>query len=207
VPSKRSGRAISQFLFVFACVFGGLALPSPRVARLYVQAHADLGNVLLKDAKFERGVQLDFDSSFGQSARPWQLTLRIRDPARTDLVLVPIDLRTLLFLPLITFVGLCSAVRLGTVWLNVRLLVLGLMILQPVLWLLTALPVISFLGGTGPVRALHLSRVVHVVLQVLYRATVVPPGMAYALPLLLWWALLPRTPAVVALGSTEPAAG
>jgi len=55
---------------------------------------------------------------------------------------------------------------------------------------LVATPLLSFLGGTGPVHALSLSRPTHVVLQVLYRALVAPPGMAFAIPLLVWWGLL-----------------
>jgi hypothetical protein len=51
-------------------------------------------------------------------------------------------------------------------------------------------PLVSFLGGTGPVAAFTLGRPAHVALQLVYRALVVPPGMAYAVPLLLWWGLL-----------------
>ena len=201
---NRSARSVWQFLFVFACIFGGLALPSPRVAQLYVSAHAALGNALLRDAAFERGIRLGFDANARSPERSWELTLRIQDPARADLVSVPIDLRTLLFLPLITFVGLCCATRFASAWSNVRLLALGLLILQPTLWLLTSLPLLSFLGGTGPVRAFNLSRLSHVVLQTLYRSMVVPPGMTYALPLLLWWLLVSKSRAFRGLSSTKP---
>ncbi len=131
--------------------------------------------------------------------RPWQLTLRISDPGRPEPVLVPIDLRTLLFLPIAAFIGLALATPLHSAWRNVRVLALGLLILEPTLLVLTALPLLSFLGGTGPVQAFRLSPVTNVVLQILYRALVAPPGMTYALPLFLWWALVARQGAPTAV--------
>ncbi|HEY1536697.1 MAG TPA: hypothetical protein VGF76_21900 [Polyangiaceae bacterium] len=186
-------RLVTQFLFAFACVFGGLALPLPGVAPAFVRAHAALGNELVAGAMFERGVALYFEAPGAEAAqRPWQLTLRISDPGRSEPVLVPIDLRTLLFLPLAAFIGLALATPLHSAWRNVRVLGLGLLILEPTLLVLTALPLLSFLGGTGPVQAFHLAPATNVVLQILYRALVAPPGMTYALPLLLWWALVAR---------------
>ena len=117
-------------------------------------------------------------------------------------MLVPIDLRTLLFLPTAAFVGLALAAPLGSARRNARVLGIGLLVLLPALWLLTALPLLSFLGGTGPVRAFDLPPLVHVVLQTIYRALVAPPGMAYALPLLLWWVLVARLESAKA-GSPE----
>ena len=73
------------------------------------------------------------------------------------------------------------------------MLVLGLLILEPVLLVLTALPLVSFLGGTGPVQGFHLSPVTSLTFQTVYRALVAPPGMMYALPLLLWWVLVTRS--------------
>jgi hypothetical protein len=192
-PLSPRARLVTQFLFAFACVFGGLALPLPGVAPAFVRAHAALGNELVEGAMFERGVALHFDAPGDEAAkRPWQLTLRISDPGRSEPVLVPIDLRTLLFLPLAAFIGLALATPLHSAWRNVRVLGLGLLILEPTLLVLTALPVLSFLGGTGPVQAFRLAPATNVVLQILYRALVAPPGMTYALPLFLWWALVAR---------------
>src|SRR6478735_11531214 len=73
---------------------------------------------------------------------------------------------------------------------HLQLIVIGMLLLEPLLMLLVSLPLLSFLGGTGPIQAFSLSRPTHVLLQISYRALVVPPGMAYAVPLFLWWLLV-----------------
>ena len=193
-PLSPATRVVAQFVFAFGCVFGGLALPSPGIGAAYTRAHAALGNALVAGASFEHGVTLYFDAADADLAQhPWQLTLQVRDPARLEQpVLVPMDLRTLLYLPLVAFVALALAAPLGSAWRNARVLGQGLLILQPALLALTALPLLSFLGGTGPVRAFRLAPPLHVIFQTVYRALVAPPGMMYALPLLLWWALVAR---------------
>lgn len=192
-------KALLQFLFAFACVFGGLALPIPGLGPSYVRAHAALGNALVAGTTFDAGVSLKFVVSDAElAAHPWQLTLQARDPRRTQPVSVPIDLRTLLFLPVAAFAGLALAAPLGSARRNARVLGLGLLLLEPALLLLTALPLLSFFGGTGPVHAFRLSPPLHVLFQTVYRALVSPPGMMYALPLLLWWGLIVRQKAVAA---------
>ena len=189
--SKR--RELLGFFFAFVCVFGGLTLPSPGIGPAYTRAHAALGNRFVEGKSFERGVTLKFEAKDEElGLHPWQLTLTIRGPARAQPVLVPIDLRTLLFLPLAAFVALALAAPLGSARRNARVLGQGLLVLVPALLLLTALPLLSFLGGTGPVRAFRLAPALHLVVQTVYRALVAPPGMMYALPLLLWWALVAR---------------
>lgn len=186
-------RVVLQFLFAFCCVFGGLALPSPGVGPLYTRAHAAVGNALIGNSSFDHGVTLHFDVSDAEVAEhPWQLTLAVHEPKLPQPILVPIDLRTLSFLPIAAFIALAVAVPLGTARRNARVLGRGLSILIPTLLLLTALPLLSFLGGTGPVRVFHLAPFFHVLFQTVYRALVAPPGMMYALPLLLWWALVAR---------------
>ena len=186
-------KALLQVLFAFACVFGGLALPIPGLGPSYVRAHAALGNALVAGTTFDHGVSLEFVVSQAELvAHPWQLTLQARDPLLAQPVNVPIDLRTLLFLPLAAFIGLALAAPLGSARRHARVLGIGLLILEPALLLLTALPLLSFFGGTGPVRAFRLSPILHVLFQTAYRALVSPPGMMYALPLLLCWALVAR---------------
>jgi hypothetical protein len=192
-PLAPKTRVIAQFLFAFCCVFGGLALPSPGIGPVYARAHAAIGNALLDDKAFEGGVALRFlTPSVDLAEHPWQLTLEVRDPGQSGPVLVPIDLRTLLFLPIAAFIALAIAVPLDSARSNARVLGLGLLILEPALLLLTALPLFSFLGGDGPARAFRLPLAVRVVVQIVYRALVAPPGMMYALPLLLWWVLVAR---------------
>jgi hypothetical protein len=201
-----AARTIVEFAFAFACVFGGLALPSPGIGPAYTRAHAALGNALLHGASFERGATLHFEAADADlAAHPWQLTLRVLDPARIERpVLVPMDLRTLLYLPLVAFVALSLAAPLGSPWRNARVLGQGWLILTPTLLALTALPLLSFLGGTGPVRVFRLAPWLHVLFQTVYRALVAPPGMMYALPLLLWWALVARLEPRRVAGSAAP---
>ncbi|HEY6561801.1 MAG TPA: hypothetical protein VI072_31240 [Polyangiaceae bacterium] len=79
---------------------------------------------------------------------------------------------------------------------------------MPLGLILIALPLLSFLGGMGPIRVYDLSPASHAVINVFYRALVAPPGMAYAVPSLLWWMLLyltrPSKP-VVSVGFRVPA--
>jgi hypothetical protein len=204
-PLSPVARTLVEFVFAFCCVLGGLALPSPGIGPAYTRAHAALGNALLADASFEGGVTLHFAAADADLAsHPWQLTLQVHDPRIEQPVLVPMDLRTLLYLPLVAFIALALAAPLGSPWRNARVLVQGLLILTPLLFALTALPLLSFLGGTGPVRAFRLAPYLHVLFQTVYRALVAPPGMMYALPLLLWWALVARLKPLRVAGSAAP---
>jgi hypothetical protein len=182
-------RPILNFLVAFLCVFGGLSLahgPGPP----YSKAHAALGN-LIADRPLGSGVQLHFAAPDDELRQhPWRVTLHVVPPASAQHIAIPIDIRSLLFLPTAAFIALAIAAPLPSLRAHLKLIGLGLLILEPLLVLLIALPLLSFLGGNGPVQVFTLSRPTHVVLQILYRALVAPPGMAYALPLFLWWVLV-----------------
>jgi hypothetical protein len=185
-------RRYFELVFAFVCVFAGLTLPSPGIGPLYVRAHTALGNVVVESTQLASGVELRFEAGPEQAAEhPWQTTLIVA-PATARPLLMPIELRTLMFVPTVAFVALTLAVPLGSWRRNLRLLLFGLPLLELLLLVLMAMPLLSFLGGMGPVRAFTLSAPLHAVLQILYRALVAPPGMAYALPLLLWWCLMVR---------------
>jgi hypothetical protein len=191
--SAAGGRSeVPGFLFGFACVFLGLSLPARGVGPLYVRAHVALFEPLLAQQKLESGVELLLRATRQQLlGAPWQATLVAAAPGGVPAV-VPIDLRLLLFLPTAAFVALAVATPFGSWKQNARLLLLGLPLLELLLLALVATPLLSFLGGTGPVRAFELGRGTHACLQIIYRALVAPPGMAFALPLLLWWLLTAR---------------
>jgi hypothetical protein len=195
----RSSRRFVEPLFGFCCIFVGLSLPLPGVATLYARAHTWLGNLLLPSS-LSSGVELTFQSiDAGMRVQPWALTLLVQAPAPARLVTVPIDLRTLLFLPTVCFVALAVATPLSSKRRTLIVLGVGLLILEPLLLGLVATPVLSLLGGNGPVRAFDIGVAGHVALQVVYRALVASPGMAYAIPLFLWWIL------IVNLGRTRAA--
>jgi hypothetical protein len=156
----------------------------------YTRAHAALGNALV-GGQLASGTRLEFRASEAQlSVDPWHATLRVEPPSPQQHFEVPIDVRSLIFLPTAAFLALAIAAPLRSVREHLQLIALGLLILEPLLVFLVATPLLSFLGGTGPVHAFTLSRPTHVLLQVLYRALVTPPGMAFAIPLLVWWGLL-----------------
>ena len=175
-----------DFWFAFLCIFGGLSLPFAGLQRAYVGAHAALGNALLPSS-LGSGVQLVFRSA---TESAWSLTLVVTPLVPAAPLQLPMDLRTLVYLPTACFVALALATPAASARRKLAVLGGGLLILQPLLWLLLALPVVSFLGGTGPVRAFTLGLGTHAVLQVSYRALVASPGMAYFIPLLLWWVLV-----------------
>jgi hypothetical protein len=190
--TARVPRAWLDVAFAFVCVFGGLSLPFPGLAQLYVRAHAGLGSLLLPGALASR-VALSFVTTAELAGQhPWSLMLLVQPPPPQAPLNVPIDLRALVYLPTACFVALALATPLTSRRNNLKLLGWGLLILEPLLVGLVTLPVMSFLGGTGPVRAFELGLATHTVLQVFYRALVASPSMAYVIPLLVWWALLKR---------------
>lgn len=172
-------------------MFAGLALP-PGLGPHYTRAHAAiLDSIANRD--YESGARLSVRATDEELKRePWQATLVVQPPPPRQAALVPTDLRGLMFLPMVSFIALAAAVPLGSWRKNLRLLAVGLPILELTLILLNCVPMISFLGGTGPIDVFQLSRGTHTVLQVIYRALVAPPGMMFALPLFLWWVLLGR---------------
>jgi hypothetical protein len=179
-----------DFCFGFACVFVGLSLPLPGVPALYVRAHACVAGWLLPSA-LASGTRLSL--LLGDDvlrARPWSLTLLVEPLSPRAPISIPIDLRELVYLPSACFIALAVAVPLASWRQNVKLAGVGLLMLEPLLLGLVTLPVLSFLGGTGPVHAFELGIAAHALLQVLYRALVVSPSMTYVIPLLLWSALL-----------------
>lgn len=192
MPAARRARTWHDFAFAFVCVFGGLSLPLPGVAQLYVRAHAGLAGLLLPGALASRVTLALVTTPELAREHPWSLVLQVLPPPPQAALNLPIDLRGLVYLPTACFIALAVATPLASRRHNLRLLVVGLGILEPLLVGLVTLPVLSFLGGTGPVRAFELGVATHTVLQVFYRALVASPSMAYVLPLLLWWALLAR---------------
>lgn len=179
-----------ELVFGFVCVFAGLALPSRGLGPLYVGLHAALGNALLP-ASLDSGVALAFQVTEATVRdQPWSLPLVVTPPLPRAPVSALLDMRTLAFLPTACFVALAAATPLASRWQNVRILLVGLGILETLLLLLNTLPVLTFLGGAGPVAAIELSVATQTALQVLYRALVASPGMAYAIPFFLWWVLV-----------------
>jgi hypothetical protein len=96
------------------------------------------------------------------------------------------ELRRAPYLPMAAFAALCLAYPASG--LDRRVLVMGLGL--GLLPLLSLLRLIAFLGDPGPLQLVQMPTAVHAALTVATRALVLPPGMAYAVPALLFVALL-----------------
>jgi hypothetical protein len=200
--AARAPRPIVGFVAAFAGVFSGLALlkgPGP----WFVRAHVALGNALLP-SHLDSGVALRLEAS---TSEPWQALLNATSAVSGARIEIPIDLRGLLYLPLAAFVALVIASPLGPVRAYSKLLAIGLGVLELLLLALIAVPLLAFLGGTGPVQAFVLGRATLVALQIAYRALVAPPGMTYALPLFVWWVLSRRHGGRELRGATRDSGG
>jgi hypothetical protein len=118
---------------------------------------------------------------------PWRLRIVADDAATGRFVETALDLRRAGFIVAAVFVALVLVTPLG--WRRrATLLAIGL----PPLALLPLLPIVALFSGALPVRAFHPGPVVHAATSIAYHALVTAPGMAFALPLLLWLLLMWR---------------
>lgn len=95
------------------------------------------------------------------------------------------DLRRTPYLPVLVFMALCAALPWKRVAPRLLVAALGLTILP----LLSGLRLLLAISSESPIRLLELPSAVEFVLNMACRALVLPPGMAYAVPALLWLAL------------------
>lgn len=117
--------------------------------------------------------------------KPWELRVHAEDPVSGRYVGTALDLRRAGYIETAVFAALALAGRVR--WRRrVALLFGGLALLQ----LLPLLPILSFFSGKLPVQAFHFSGVTEALIDTGYHALVAPPGMAFALPALLWLALV-----------------
>lgn len=208
----RASRAIAVVLLLVAFL-----IPWPGLGPIYARVVASLGNALL-----ERGnprVTLVFKLPAATTAapagsapvgppNPWRLDVAAEDAVTGRFVGTALDLRRGGYIASAVFAALALAT--ATRWRKrLALLFCGLAPLQ----MLALLPVLSFFSGKLPVKVFSFSRASVAILDVCYHALVAPPGMAYAVPALLWLALvwliapegLPRSLSVLA--APPPARG
>ena len=96
------------------------------------------------------------------------------------------ELRRTPYLPMAVFIAVALGFPLGRRRSRLAIMGAGLIALQ-------ALPLMRLLilvGAEGPVQLFQTPDVLHGLLTIAVRALVLPPGMAYAVPTLLWLALL-----------------
>lgn len=172
-----------------ASLLGVFMYPWPFVGELYSDAAGTVGNLLLGDAS----ATLHFARPKAQSELAgdrFSTELRARGPDALAPVRVPIDLRTLTFIPTVVFLALTLATPLWRSPRGVTVLVLGLIVLHGFLIASIAIPLALLFAEPQPLHLLDIGSPFRHVLDVVYRSLVAPPGMAYAIPMLLWLALL-----------------
>ena len=157
-----------------------LLWPWPIVGRAYARVVAGTARLLL-----DTGPAVAF--RFPPGDDPWRLRI-IADEIQTGrFVETALDLRRAGFIVIAVFVALLLATPLR--WRRrAGLLALGLAPLS----LLPLLPIVALFSGALPIRAFHPGPVGRAATGIAYHVLVTAPGMAFALPLLLWLLLMWR---------------
>jgi hypothetical protein len=193
LPPKK---VVVAFLAKFVALLALFMVPWPVLGGICSGTFSAVGNFLVADRVFASGAHLEFrDRGSEPETGPgdaktfdWEATLLVR-PARGRHIEVPVDVRGLAYLPMAAFLALGLAFPIHGWRRRLFVLIVGLAVLAPLTALLISLPLFPFLGGAGPIQVFSLNRTVQSVLEMAYRALVAPPGMTYAIPALLFWAL------------------
>jgi hypothetical protein len=120
------------------------------------------------------------------------LGIHAEDPDTGRYVGTALDLRRSGYIASAVFVALAVMTPLRgrrSRWRKAALLGAGLVGLQ----ILPLLPLLSFFSGKLPVTVFDLGPIPRALIEVSYHALVAPPGMAYAVPALLWLLLVTLT--------------
>jgi len=174
-----------------------LLAPWPGLGEAYSRAAGAVGNALVGICKFD-GVLLHFDlprATAGVADTGFGTELAIRNLATGQALRIPIELRTLTFIPSAAFLALTLA---SCIWRDRRgplVLIAGLAVLHVFLSVSLAVPILLFFANPLPMQLLELSTPVQWAMNVFYRSLVAPPGMIYAVPLAVWLSMLWVVPA------------
>ena len=174
-------RSLAGFAVRCACLLALLLAPWPGLGEAYGHAATAVGNALL--ARVDRShVAMTFVTPLATA-----FTTELRaSPLAGSQIVVPIELRTLAFIPTAAFIALSLAEGLPhRRRIGVRF-VLGFAALQLFLLISLIVPLLLFFAEPQPLHLLDLSRPVYWVLTLFYRSLVAPPGMIYAIPFLSW---------------------
>ena len=211
LPPKK---VVVVLLLRFTGALTVLLVPWPGLEQAYGRTMSAIGNVLVGEQPIGTGAYLHFDAappsarSQDPSNEAYAIELSARRVGTRSTVRVPIDLRTLTFVPTAVFLALALA---SPTWKSARgpiIFVSGLLSLQLFLLGSIAVPLLLFFSNPRPMQLLQLHPAVAHVLDVAYRSLVAPPGMAFAIPGLLWvvlmWMIPARSTASVAAVAPEP---
>lgn len=188
------------FVLRFACILAVYLIPFRPIGTAYGALAAGVGNLMLGDAPHS-GAVLHFarpdsdESAKDPTPDAFSVELLAEKPETGDRLKIPIDLRTLAYIPTAVFVALAIA---SPIWEGTRgavILIAGLAALQAFLLLSIAAPLLLFFADPMPMHLVELGSASRVILNVFYRTLVAPPGMAFAIPGFLWLVLMWVVPA------------
>ena len=173
--------------FRFALAAALLWWPWPACAALYGGDVKALARALM--AASGAPVELAFELrnvGAAPSLDAWHLPLYLEDTETGAFVQTVLDLRRGGYIASAFFTALVLATPLRRARRKLGVLVGGLAALQ----VLPLLPLLSFLSGKLPVQVFHFGRFARWAIEIAYHALVAAPGMAYAVPALLWLLLI-----------------
>jgi hypothetical protein len=175
-------------------------VPVAPVGIAYAGAVSGVANALVGERpSAERPVRLHFESrdrrAISRALDAYGMDLSVRDTDTGAVVHAPIDLRSLAYVPTVVFVALSVAAPIWQTARGVWVLVGGLALLEALIAATIAAPLCLLFAEPGPMQLLTLAPPATWALHVFYRSFVAPPGMAFAIPALLWLGMLWLVPA------------
>lgn len=185
LPPKKE---LLLFAAKFAVVFGLLVTPWPGVPRSFSSAFNQVADFCGHGLFSTERHAVRFVSAPAAAVDgDWDCVVLVQNATSGAMVdAASLDLHRVVYLPLAVFLALSLASPLRRRGIRPLLLLGGLFLLP----LLALLPIGSFLAQ---IHVLALGTTAQSFVDIAYRALVTPPGMAYAIPALLWASIMALT--------------
>lgn len=183
----------------FSAAFSALALLWPVVEGPFTELYRNLGSALLPAASAAH-LTLSVQPPAAAHAPGYSLLLSAHAQHALEALSMPIDLRSLAYLPTAALIALALATPLWQRGRAALCLLCALIVLQVFIAASIAAPLVLFFANPEPLPLLTLSPWAELILNVAYRSLVAPPGMTYAIPAAIWLGALylwPRAPVQV----------
>lgn len=180
LPKTLTRETVRIFVVRFLALFAVLAWPWPGLGRAFVLVFSALTNVALGVVFGSPAFAPYFGPDEKGGGASWDAALFVRNSATGAIAeMGSLEIRRVSYLPMIVFLALCFAAP-RTRWQKELLVLLaGLLLLQ-------TLPALTLGASFAEMDLWHLAGAARAVLEIAYRALATPPGMAYAVPALLW---------------------
>ena len=169
----------------FVALLTVLMLPWPGLGPTYARAVGAIARTATSGANPSVTLRFTVPDAGGPAGGSWRLDVFAEDTVTGQYVQTALDLRRGGYIASAVFVALALATRTRPRK-KLILLACGVSVLQ----LLPLLPLLSFFSGKLPVRVFDLGAAANVLIEIAYHTLVAPPGMAYAVPALLWLLLV-----------------